>query len=298
MTLKATRILMAVLFAGTLVQCALAQSVKDEGRGSSTSDRLVDVGGRRLHIVCSGSGSEGAPTVLLEAGAGNDASVWERVQPEVARFARVCAYDRAGLGHSDPVAAPRTIAAVTEDLHALLTNAKVAGPYVLVGHSLGGILARLYASFYPNEVVGMVLVDSAHEDEPDRGMSLIPREMLKNMLRQAKPEDLTPRSTERVDGCSIRPLMNALNWHADIPLVVLTQGRPYGPDMAADSSIAPDAFQLHLELQRDLVRRSPKGRQVIAERSGHGIHQEQPELVVEAIRQTVNEIKSKAGGKR
>lgn len=277
-------------------QYALAQNPMDEGRGSSSFDKLVDVGGgRRLRINCSGMNVAGGPTVVLESGAGSDSSVWNRVQAEVAKFARVCAYDRAGLGGSDPVSKPRTIVALTEDLHVLLANAKVSGPYVLVAHSLGGILARLYASYYPAEVVGMVLVDSAHEDEPDRGLALIPRETFKEMLKKLGPEDLVPRSAEQIDGCSIKAVMNALDWHSDIPLVVLTQGIPYGPDMVAVPSIAPNAYQLHLALQRDLVRRSPKGRQIIAKKSGHGIHQDQPELVIAAIRQVVKEVKLPSG---
>lgn len=293
---SAVRILLMSLCACISTQYALAQNPKDEGRGSSSFDKLVNLGGgRRLHINCSGMNVAGAPTVVLEAGAGNDSSIWNRVQPEVAKFARVCTYDRAGLGGSDPVPKPRTVVALTEDLRALLANAKVTGPYILVGHSLGGILVRLYASYYPAEVVGMVLVDSAHEDEPDRGLALIPRETFKEMLKKLSPEDLVPRSAEQIDGCSMRAVMNALDWHSDIPLVVLTQGRPYGPDMVAVPSIAPKAYQLHLALQRDLVRRSPKGRQIIARKSGHGIHQDQPELVIAAIRQVVKEAKPPAG---
>jgi pimeloyl-ACP methyl ester carboxylesterase len=279
-----------LLCAGLCAQVALAQPPKSAGRGASFAESAAVGGGRKLHLNCAGMNNAAGPTVVLEAGAGNGAADWQRVQPEVAKFARVCAYDRAGLGGSDPVSAPRTVVALTEDLHALLTNANVHGPYVLVGHSLGGILARLYASYYPTEVAGMILVDSAHEDEPDRGMALIPPDALKEFLKQARPEDLTPTSAERIDSCSIRPLMNALNWHAPIPLVVLTQGRPYGPEMVAVPSIAPKAYQLHLALQRDLVRRSPKGRQVIAAKSGHGIHQDEPELVVAAIRQVVKEV--------
>lgn len=292
--LVAVRISLLLLCAGMCAQGVLAQGTKDDGRVSSSFDKLVDVGGgRKLHISCSGMNSEGSPTVVLEAGAGNALSAWARVQPDVAKFTRVCAYDRAGLGSSEPAPATRTIVALTEDLHALLVNANVTGPYILVGHSLGGMLSRLYASYYPAEVAGMVLVDSSHEDEPDRGMALIPREMLKEMLKQAKPEDLVPRSADRIDNCSVRPLMNALNWHADIPLIVLTQGRPYGADMVVVPSIAPQAYQLHLELQRDLVRRSSRGRQVIAEKSGHDIHQEQPRLVIDAIRQVIKEVKHK-----
>lgn len=287
----AIRILLVFLSAISFAQWALAQNLKDEARDSSSFDKLVDVGGgRRLHITCSGMNVAGSPTVLLEAGAGNPAAIWNRVQPEAAKFTRVCSYDRAGLGSSDPVPAQRTIAALTEDLHALLLNAKVAGPYILVGHSLGGILVRLYASYYPAEVAGMVLVDSSHEDETDRGLALIPPDVLKEMLKQLKPEDLVPRSAERIDGCSIRPLMDALNWHGDIPLIVLTQGRPYGPDMVAVPSIAPKAYQLHLDLQRELAGRSPRGKQIMAEKSGHFIHQDEPELVIAAIRQVIGEV--------
>ncbi len=290
MTIK---ILLAFALAASCAQQVCAQDVKGPGVGAAF-DRLVDVGGgRRLHVKCSGEGREGAPVVVLESGAGNGADVWTRVQPEVAKFARVCAYDRAGLGTSDPVAAPRTIVALTEDLHALLSNARVAGPYVLVGHSLGGILVRMYASYYPSEVAGMVLVDSAHEDEPDRALALTPPEVLKEMLKQARPEDFSVRSGEPIDGCSVRSLMNALDWHADVPLVVLTQGVPYGPDMVAVPSVAPRAYQLHLELQRELASRSPKGRQVIAEKSGHAVHQDQPELVVGAIREVVEASKKR-----
>lgn len=292
-------ILPMLLCVNTCAQSAPALSMKDEGRDSSSFDKLVDVGGgRRLHVNCSGTNLAGGPTVVLESGAGNDSSVWNRVQPEVAKFARVCAYDRAGLGRSDPVVAPRTIVALTEDLHALLVRAQIPGPYIMVGHSLGGILVRLYASYYPSQVAGMVLVDSAHEDEPDREVALLPPDALKEMLKQAKPEDLAPQSAERIDSCSIRSVMDALNWHSNIPLIVLTQGRPYGPDMVAVPSIAPKACQLHLTLQRDLVRRSARGRQVIAVRSGHAIHQDEPKLVVDAVHQIVTEVKTVRGSRR
>lgn len=288
---------LALYFALTF-QCATAQS-KETAAGPPQSEARVDVGGRRLHIHCSGVSAGGGPSVVLESGFGNSSSTWDRVQPEVAKFARVCSYDRAGLGGSDPAPARRTVVSLTEDLHALLVNAKVPGPYVLVGHSLGGILARVYASYYPADVAGMVLVDSAHEDEADRGLALIPPDTLKEMLRKAKPEDMVVSSpNERFDHCSLRALMNALNWHSDIPLAVLTQGRPYRPEDYSNPSLAPKYYQLHLEMQRDLAARSPRGRQVVAEKSGHFIHQDQPELVISAIRQVVEEVKSKGGRPR
>jgi pimeloyl-ACP methyl ester carboxylesterase len=126
--------------------------------------RLVDIGGRRLNILCTGTGS---PTVILEAGLVADSTAWRLVQPAISRTTRVCAYDRAGLGFSDPAGAPRDAAAIVGDLHTLLTNAGVAPPYVLVGWSSGGLYTRLYQYRYPAEVVGLVEVDPDSEFEPD-----------------------------------------------------------------------------------------------------------------------------------
>ncbi|MFL6210575.1 MAG: alpha/beta hydrolase [Pyrinomonadaceae bacterium] len=125
----------------------------------------VDIGGRSLNLYCSGAGS---PTVILDAGAGEPGYAWAHIQPELAKFTRACWYDRAGEGWSDPGPFPRTSAANARDLHELLQRAGVPQPYVLVGHSYGGLNARVYDGLYPNEVAGMILVDAAHEDEPKR----------------------------------------------------------------------------------------------------------------------------------
>lgn len=127
--------------------------------------QLVDVGGYDLHIFCQG---EGSPTVVVDAGNGDFSTGWALVQPEVAHFTRICTYDRAGYGWSDPGPGPRTAQQLAEELHALLTNAGIEGPYVLVGHSLGGYTVRMFAGLYPNDVVGMVLVDAGHEDQLTR----------------------------------------------------------------------------------------------------------------------------------
>ena len=127
--------------------------------------RLVDVGGYRLHIHCLERESEkGGPTVVMDAGIGECSLGWSLVQPEIAKFAHVCTYDRAGLGWSDSAPTARTSQQIVSDLHALLGNAGIEPPYVMVGHSFGGLNLRLYASRFPEEVAGMVLVDSAHED--------------------------------------------------------------------------------------------------------------------------------------
>jgi pimeloyl-ACP methyl ester carboxylesterase len=125
--------------------------------------KLVDVGGYRLHINCTGTGS---PTVILDAGLAGTSLDWSKVQPAVTRFTRVCSYDRAGYGWSEtPSGAPRTSQQIVTELHLLLTRAKINGPYVLVGHSFGGLNMRLYAYRYPAEVVGMVLLDATSEHQ-------------------------------------------------------------------------------------------------------------------------------------
>jgi pimeloyl-ACP methyl ester carboxylesterase len=124
---------------------------------------LFDIGGWRLHLNCTGQPKPERPTVILEAGAGDFSVDWSLVQPQVARITRVCSYDRAGSGWSDLGPRPRTRQQIVWELHTLLEKAGVLPPYVLVGHSAGGLIARVYASAYRSEVAGMVLVDSADE---------------------------------------------------------------------------------------------------------------------------------------
>jgi pimeloyl-ACP methyl ester carboxylesterase len=125
--------------------------------------RLVDVGGHRLHIWCLGNQS---PTVILEGGLGGSTAAWGFVQPEVAAFTRVCAYDRAGLGYSDPGPLPRTARRIAAELDRLLGAAGVEDPVVIAGASIGGLFARFVASQHEARVAGLVLVDASHEDQP------------------------------------------------------------------------------------------------------------------------------------
>lgn len=132
--------------------------------------QLIDVGNYRMHIACQGNAS--GPTVILEAGQGNSSSMWAWVQPEVAKLARVCAYDRAGIAWSDDSPNPRDAEHMAGELHALLTQAHIAGPYVLVAHSLGGLVTRVFAAQFPQDVAGVVLVDSMHPDQWTRDPEL------------------------------------------------------------------------------------------------------------------------------
>jgi pimeloyl-ACP methyl ester carboxylesterase len=128
---------------------------------------LIDIGGYRLHLYCMGEPVDGSPTVILEQGLGGTSPAWTWVQPEVAKVTRVCAYDRAGLGWSDPApkGTPRDGKEVATELHTLLQKANIEAPYVMVGHSFGGLYTRVFAHQYPEDVVGVVLLESSHPDQ-------------------------------------------------------------------------------------------------------------------------------------
>jgi len=158
------------LIAGLLVLASVgaiyqAVSTKSDQRNYPALGQLVDVGGYKLHIYCVGKHVEGSPTVILEQGLGGTSAAWARVQSEIAQSTRVCAYDRAGMGWSDSGSEPRDGQHIATELHTLLNNADISGPYVLVGWSFGGLYVRIYAGKYPTEVSGIVLLDSSHPDQ-------------------------------------------------------------------------------------------------------------------------------------
>ena len=161
-------VLILVLF--TITAGAIAKS--NLAKKYPTPGQMVDVGGYKMHIYCTGQGS---PTVILEAGLGDFSLTWGAVQTEVAKTTRVCSYDRAGYGWSDPSPEPVTASSMAEELHRLLVNANVLGPYVMVGHSLGGLVVRVFVHNYPDEVAGMVLVDSIHEEQNIRLSAAVPK---------------------------------------------------------------------------------------------------------------------------
>src|SRR5215216_3831319 len=152
-------LVLVLLLAGVVFQFV---TTKIDERRYPALGEMVDVGGYSLHLYC--RGEAGAPTVVMDSGLGGTVLDWQLVQPELAKSMRVCTFDRAGMGWSDPGPQPRTSQQIVKELHTLLGNAGVQGPYVLVGHSFGGLNMQLYASQYPDEVKGMVLVDSAIAD--------------------------------------------------------------------------------------------------------------------------------------
>lgn len=195
--------------------------------------QLIDLNGWRVHLNCSGQASPSQPTVILEAGAGGFSVDWSLVQPEVARFARVCSYDRAGLGWSQMGPHPRTLRQVVWELHTLLKKAKVPPPFVLVGHSAGGVLVRLYAFTYPEEVAGIVLLDSGHE----RGTRVLRDGKLVRLVETATGKPVPEVKTAG-------PLRES-----EIPPAALAQIKAAARSMAA-RAIEPPRDKLPPEAQR------------------------------------------------
>jgi pimeloyl-ACP methyl ester carboxylesterase len=250
--------------------------------GRPAQARRFDVGGFRLNLRCDG---EGSPAVILDAGAGDTLETWEWVTPGVRKLTRVCAYDRAGLGKSDPGPKPRTSTRIVAELHDLLVRARVPPPYVLVGHSFGGLNVRLFASKFPNEVSGLVLVDATPEDYPaiaDSLQTLSEREKMRTSQAIAPPAFTDELEAMSASAASVRNAALA----PDLPVVVLT---------ASHRDDSADFRSTWMTLQRRMASLFPNGRQIIAEHSDHYIQFDEPELVVTAIRDMVAKARQPRG---
>lgn len=307
------------LTAGAIAKSNLAQQYPAPGQ-------LVDVGGYKIHINCLGESSAGSPTVILETGQSDYSLIWATVQPAVAKTNRVCSYDRAGYGWSEPSPYPRTANAEVEELHTLLVNAHVQGPYVLVGHSLGGMLVRVYAHNYPDEVVGMVLVDSFHEERPIRNpevtklnqdaagqlrmfaflssiglMALSPQSIPNRGFPEeayAQYQAITATTgyfetwiTESLAVPESAAEARALHMTSfgSLPIIVLSAGQWDAiPSLSdAENQQLWEDFKIQ---QSELVALSSESKQIIAEQSSHHIQLDQPDLVVDAIQEMVEAL--------
>jgi pimeloyl-ACP methyl ester carboxylesterase len=290
--------------AAAIVTVAAVDASAATAAGQSADGELIDVGsGRRMYLECHG---QGGPTVVFESGYPIDGTVWSLggVFEAVAGFTRACVYDRPGTqaeehrARSDAAPQPRTALDVVTDLHALLQAASEPGPYVFVAHSIGGLFVRLYASTYPDEVAGMVLVDTSSEDQVDRFKQITPPELVDSFVlpSQNPPADaiaaypqieriLIEESSNQVRAAVAQQPMRPM------PLVVLTRGIPTAegelpPGIPADA--LDDIWQ---QLQRQLAQLVPGARQVIATKSGHYIQLSQPELVIDATRAVVEAVR-------
>lgn len=272
--------------------------------------RLVDVGGYRLHLDCRG---EGSPTIVMDAGLGKSSLDWTLIQPQLAHTTKVCTYDRAGMGWSDPGPAPRTPSRIASELHVLLHNAGVAGPYLLVGHSLAGKNMRLFANDYPAEIAGMVLIDArsevveANADQPAFAAALEAQATQYAVARklgivrlfggslvalpQISPALATQMALFETDPSAIAATtQEGLNRTADdLTLARSDLGSMPLTVIAAGSNMADPAWSA---AQSSMAKLSTKGRLVVAEGSGHAVHLEKPEIVIDAISGLVDEIRA------
>lgn len=280
--------------------------------------KLIDVGGRRIHLNCTGSGS---PTVIAESGSGADSTAWALVQPKVSRFTRFCSYDRAGYAWSDDGPTVDTVAQTEDDLHLLLRTADIRPPYVLIGASLGGLFVQAYQRRYPDEVAGLVLDDAAN----DEGFRISADKLLIDMsaqevfdarssyLRTAKPvarptaleepEDRLPKSLQAARLWSQRKLVwthqdfaTSESWREEfialrqrrlddhkpldnLPLIVLARTEDTGKYA---EQLKDNATKYSLQ--------SRQGRLIMVPKSGHEIHLYQPDVVTQAIRDVLTAV--------
>lgn len=261
----------------------------------ATDGRLIEVDGHSLFLVCTG---DKKPTVLLEAGLGGDHTSWKEVQPAVTELARVCSYDRAGLGISAPTTTPRTSANVIQDLHQLLAAAGESGPYLLVGHSFGGLFVRHFAHEYSDEVLGVILVDAVHEAWWERAAALLPppaadeNEQLHNFRQYVTVAYADPAlNPEGIDIPATAKELQAVTTLGNMPLLVLVAGVP----MLGDGVLSPELTgQLNQLLQETLpealAKLSTQSLRITVDNRDHNIPTEQPNVVVAAIRTVIDVV--------
>lgn len=295
----------------------------------SPPGKSIDINGNSLHYQVMGKGN---PTVVVDSGQGGTHLDWQLVQPEVAKFTQIVTYDRPGYGWSDLSTEPRTAQQVVDELRQLLHKTGIKPPYILVGMSLSGLFVRLFACQYPGEVAGMILVDVAHERMYERipqeivklnqqvdwlAIHVLPIAARIGLFRWLVKFDLLPLA-----GGLFKKLPNAMKasakavysqtkfWQAfgqesaafqvslkqieqarstksfpDIPLVVLSSGKP-------DFGGTRELLQTMQELHSDLAKQSSQGIQIVAQNSGHAIQLDEPELVIDAIREVVEKVRS------
>ncbi len=310
---------------GCLLRCLIVSliallpiTVVAEELGFDPPGKLVNVDGHRMHIDCIGNRS---PTVVFDSGTGGFSLEWREIQRSLSKSARVCAYDRAGYGWSDLSRLPRTTRNIVHELHSLLKNAGVNGPYIIVGHSFGGFTAQYFARQFQDEIAGIVLIESSHEEQVDRlpradspavvGLSVPGRRDLRysrhTVVSVPRVHKNFPEEGAFVAQQLMRRRMSLSTWKQELsnyaksayelqmayykplpetPLIVLTRGRRVWP-----STDYGDAMEARwTELQNELTHLNTNARQVIAYHSGHQIHLDEPEIVISAIHDVLDSV--------
>ncbi len=259
-------------------------------------DRKVDIGGHKLYLHCSGR-PEAGPTALLLAGGGATTDAWSLVQPAVSKFAHVCSFDYAGLGSSDRASGNQTAAGRVADLRALLAAANLPKPYLLAGHSFGGLYARMLAAQIPDEIAGIVLIDSSHEEQ----IWQLAKASTRLLEREWGPNWNKPGVMKYL---GFYPPEEPLAWRLDVPLIVIEHGRnlpnPFvpRPGNVIDQKEFRRIEEVWHGLQVDLAGRSKYGELREAAKSDHLIPRDQPRIVIDAIRDMLARVAAPVKPKR
>jgi predicted alpha/beta hydrolase family esterase len=242
----------------------------------SQCEGIFDIKGQKLYLEKIGNRG---PYVVFESGLGNNSSSWKSIAPKVSNFAQVILYDRSGLGQSSPRIIhshlPVTADTVATALNQLLKRARFRPPYILVGHSLGGLYAQMFARKYPQEVAGVILIDSASPNEPD-GV----------FVSKVKPPMGTIDYFEDAGVSESNQQVRNAGSFPDVPLTVIT-ATDHGSDFRSKES-------WWMELQRGLASMSPDGTHIIAQGSGHFVQNNRPELVIDAIKAMVLKVEERS----
>lgn len=257
---------------GVRLPLGFKRIAKTDASESILKLQKVDVGGHGLQLLVGGQGS---PAVIFEGGFGTGIASWSRVQKDVAAFTQTVSYDRAGLGQSDLGPRPRSAKQIATELHAALQKSGIKPPYVMVGHSFGGIYVRVFADMYPNEVVGMVLIDPSQESFND-------------WLGKNQPHRLKAAESDIAKaGEGVQAEFAAVNTFysqarvakvpAGIPVTLLTA--------TEDESMPAEGRRVWIEKHKEWLATVPGSKHIIVEKATHFIQAQQPELVIEAIKQ-------------
>ena len=262
-------------------------------------EKGVDVGTHRLHIRCTG---KGRPAVVIDTGLGDPAERWYEMQARISEHTRVCVYDRAGYGTSEPGPTPRTSERAADEWRQLLQAAGVRGPYVLVGHSLGGINAQVFAARYPDQVAGLVLLDPpplpfiSGEAFPDlhrlAQQQTIEFQQAAHALQQSKDPAERAQATFLETLASENAALFApgaaqsrgIGSFGDLPLVVVGSGKPN----PAFGEAAPDFQRFWIEQNQAVATRSTRGAFLLAAKRGHHLHVDAPDVVLDAVERVLD----------
>jgi pimeloyl-ACP methyl ester carboxylesterase len=304
MDMRRSSLATSVLAAQTMLLCVPLPAQQLDASAPSEKPvpgfRSVNIGERSLRYKCAGRGT---PVVIIEPGAGTSLETvfswnfsfgWQPIFSRIAGVTRICVYDRAGLGRSDPVPGPRNSLQIARDLHALLRKAGIRPPYILAGQSFGGMNARMFASMYPQLVAGLVLVDSSHPDQYPEFAKVLP----------ARDPSESPVLTGLRDGPDLSGTREWIDFRAnselvrktgpigDKPLVVLTRSPAWSGDAFVPDEWGKLVEPVHQRLQAGLCALSTRCKHVIATRAGHNIQRDEPQLVIDAIIDVVAQARS------